>query len=88
MGQTATELAVTVSDAINSFKFKNDEFVQEMNKEHRTLQQNFTKLCLAWIKHVGSENYHFDDRNSASHETCKELCKTMEEKNIGYLPII
>jgi hypothetical protein len=70
---TAKETVENVTDYLNSFSNKEKEFIQEMNKEHRTLQQSFTKLCLAWLENCASEDYHFDGRNEDSHRISKEI---------------
>jgi hypothetical protein len=49
---------------------KTEEFVKAMGKEHRTGQQGFTRLCVAWLEHLASVE-HFDDRNKASVELAK-----------------
>ena len=69
----AKEVVNNVTDYLNSFGNKNKEFIQEMNREHRTLQQNFTKLCMAWLENCASEEYRFDGRNEASHNVSKEM---------------
>jgi hypothetical protein len=69
----AKEVVINVTDYLNSFGNKNKEFIQEMNREHRTLQQNFTKLCMAWLENCASEEYRFDGRNEASHNVSKEM---------------
>ena len=70
---TAKETVVTVTDYLNSFSSKEKAFIEEMNREHRTLQQSFTKLCLAWLENCASEDYRFDGRNEASHNISKEV---------------
>jgi len=37
-----------------------------MENQHRTLQQGFTRLCVAWLKRLAEPDYHYDDRNKAS----------------------
>jgi hypothetical protein len=64
----AKEVVNNVTDYLNSFSNKNKEFIAEMNREHRTLQQSFTKLCLEWLENCASEEYNFDGRNEASHK--------------------
>jgi hypothetical protein len=64
----AKEVVNNVTDYLNSFSNKNKEFIAEMNREHRTLQQSFTKLCLEWLENCASEDYNFDGRNEASHK--------------------
>lgn len=70
---TAKETVETVTDYLNSFSSKEQEFIQEMNREHRTLQQSFTKLCLAWLENCANEDYRFDGRNEASHKISKDV---------------
>jgi hypothetical protein len=69
----AKEVVNNVTDYLNSFSNKNKEFIAEMNREHRTLQQGFTKLCIEWLENCASEDYNFDGRNEASHNVSKEL---------------
>ena len=62
-----------ITDYVNSFGDVHTEFIKSMESEHRTLQQSFTRLCLKWIEHVASNEYHYDLRNQQSHELCKLL---------------
>ncbi len=42
-------------------------FVDEMSCQHRTLQQNFTRMCVAWLEHLGTKpEGQYDLRNGAS----------------------
>lgn len=82
----AKELAKETSSAINSFSFKPKDFCEQMGREHRTLQQSFTKLCLEWIKYC-ADMEHFDGRNELSVMACRKLKKVIEEENI-VLPMI
>ena len=66
------ELAKTLRDHVNNFSLAEDEFAEVMSRQHRTLQQSFTRLCLVWIEHLAT-NEHFDDRNKASHEVAKDI---------------
>ena len=73
---TKTQAEVVVQDVtnyLNSFSNKNKAFIVEMNREHRTLQQSFTKLCIEWLENCASDDYHFDGRNEASHKVSKEM---------------
>lgn len=60
-----------LSDYVNTYSDKSKEFNEMMGREHRTLQQSFTRLCLAWLEYVGSDQYRFDGRNESSHKTIK-----------------
>lgn len=78
-----------LSNSINCFNFNNKKFVEEFARDHRTLQQSFTSLCLAWIEYVGSPDYQFDGRNELSHQQCEKIREFMKENNIyTNLPII
>jgi hypothetical protein len=74
------EVVRTMSDFVNSFSVNHHEFCEEMSKEHRTLQQSFTRLCLKWIEHVASEEYRTDGRNEASQKISRELLELFREK--------
>lgn len=77
--------AQKVSDMLNSFSFSPDMFCEEMAKEHKTLQQSFTRLCVTWLLKCSEDNYLFDGRNEASHMIGKEF---REKIGDTYLPFI
>lgn len=62
---TEKEFAQNCADAVNNMGFDNKKFANAMLNEHRTLQQDFTKLCLTWL-YTLAETEHFDLRNEAS----------------------
>ena len=66
------EAVNTVSDYVNSFSCDYDGFAKRMGMEHRTLQQNFTKLCCAWLKYLSTTEC-YDDRNLASVKFAKSV---------------
>jgi len=70
---TAKEITKEITNYVNTFSNKSEEFNNAMSSEHRTLQQSFTRLVLGWIEHVASDEYRTDGRNDASHNTCKQL---------------
>ena len=72
---TTKEAVTTMSDFVNNFSHDNIEFCKLMTREHRDLQEEFTRLCLDWISTCGSDGYAFDGRNELAHNICKELCK-------------
>jgi hypothetical protein len=71
------KFASEITDNLNSFSFDQNAFNQSMNSEHRTLQQNFTRMCLGWLEHCASEEYkdRADARNIESHNISVELIK-------------
>ena len=72
MAKTVFEAVNTMTDYVNSFNCDYDEFAQKMGMEHPTLQQNFTKLCCAWLKHLATTDY-WDARNKASVDFAKSI---------------
>jgi hypothetical protein len=86
MKPTAEETVQTVTDFLNCFSSMESPFIQQMNGQHRTLQQAFTKLCFAWIENCAEENYRHDLRNEASHKISKELIQKFLENNYNFPP--
>jgi hypothetical protein len=86
MENKAQHIAREMSNFLNSFSFDHQGFIGEMGKDHRTLQQSFTKLCLKWIEFVASDEYRFDLRNHDSHEVCEKLIKAFSKENDGFKP--
>ena len=81
--------ASNLSDALNSMGFSPELFCAEMAKDHRTIQQNFTRLCLEWIKTCANDEYRHDERNRASHVKCKAIVDTMStDPAWDFLPYI
>lgn len=61
-----------VSDYLNcGARFK--DFCEEMSREHRYLQNEFTRLCVEWLRTCGSDDYRYDGRNEDSHNFGKML---------------
>lgn len=77
-----------VSMMLNSFSFDPEKFCKEFTKEHRTLQQNFTRLCIQWLCTCASDEYRYDDRNKASHQIAKALILSQDPDFIGAIPYI
>lgn len=67
------DAADTISSLLNTFSFNHKEFCKAMCDEHRTLQQQFTEMCLQWIRTCASDDYRYDGRNEYSHNMCKEI---------------
>ena len=85
MKQNANE----VSNMLNSLGFVPELFCAEMRKDHRTIQQNFTRLCFEWIKTCAQEDYPHDERNRASHVKCKYIVDRMSSDPAwDFLPFI
>lgn len=72
------ECASRLSELVNNFSFDPRATAKEMTKEHKTLQQNFTRLCFAWISEVATNPYYsVDDRNRATQVKCKAIHDAM-----------
>ena len=72
----------TMSNYVNSFSTDYKEFARLMSYEHRTLQQNFTKLCIAWLQEL-SKTENYDARNEGS----VKFAQSIQDKLTG-LPMI
>ena len=83
-----TENVRKVSDMLNSFSFSPEEFCKEFTKEHRTIQQNLTRLCIHWLCTCASDDYRYDGRNEASHKVARALILSQDSDVIGELPYI
>ena len=82
MAQRDKDIVEEISNYVNSYSSDYKEFAKLMSYEHRTLQQNFTKLCIAWLKEL-SETENYDLRNEAS----VEFAKSIKDKLVN-LPLI
>lgn len=86
MSKQTKELVQEITDYLNTFNSKEKEFCEAMSCEHRTLQQNFTRLCLQWIEHCASHEYRTDGRNQQSHEVSRRILELWgnKMKDMGY----
>lgn len=82
MAQRDTDIVKEISNYVNSYSSDYKEFARLMSYEHRTLQQQFTKLCIAWLKEL-SETENYDLRNEAS----VKFAKSIKDKLVN-LPLI
>ena len=76
------ELVGEITNYVNSFNSKGDEFCKAMSVEHRTLQQSFTKLCFEWIEFIANEDYRTDPRNEQSQKVAQDLLEAFKELKI------
>ncbi len=73
----ASDLAERIGRFVNAIPRQEDAFVAAMGREHRTLQQNFTRLCRAWFEHLAElKPGEYDLRNQGSVEMAKAITKT------------
>lgn len=89
MADTSKKNAQELSDMLCSLGFIPEKVCAEMRRDHRTIQQNFTRLCFEWIKTCASDDYAHDERNRASHVKCKAIVDTMStDPAWDFLPFI
>ena len=69
----ARELTNIITNHLNTYGDKSEAFNEAMSREHRTLQQNFTRLCLKWLEHIASDEYSTDGRNEQSKDIAQAL---------------
>jgi uncharacterized membrane-anchored protein YjiN (DUF445 family) len=69
----ALKVTKVLTDYLNTFSDKNKAFNKAMEREHRTLQQAFTKLALSWLEHIASDDYRTDPRNEQSKQIAQQL---------------
>ena len=77
--------AEQLSNMLNSYSFSSKGVATEMAKQHRTLQQSFTRLCVEWLKLCGSDEYHYDARNEDSHELGVKLKPLLEDACLPFI---
>jgi hypothetical protein len=87
------KLVGEITDFVNSYNADRKQFIIMMSREHRTLQQSFTRLVLEWLEHVASGDYIHDDRNKASHEIARDLIEIFKARKdeinpSQFLPLI
>ena len=89
MDKTLEEkFAEVCGDSVNPMGFSATDFAKAMGRQHRTLQQNFTKVCFAWIQHLASlEENQYDLRNEASVKAAKKIVAGVDKYDL-MLPLI
>lgn len=76
-----------LTDFVNSFSLdKNQFFILAMSREHRTLQQSFSRLVFSWLEFCASEYYRTDARNEATKKIASEMIEKFKASNYNYLP--
>lgn len=86
--QLDRENAERIANLLNSFQFNPERVCLAMTREHRTLQQSFTRLCIQWLCTCASDEYRYDGRNEASHLIAKALIESQDPDFIGDIPFI
>ena len=72
MDEKSLKIVQELSKYVNG-SLKTKEFCNAMSREHRYLQNEFTYLCIEWLRHCGSDDYRYDGRNQHSHNFGKML---------------
>lgn len=84
MGTTTSgkEMAREMSSFVNNMGCDAEGFIEAMSREHRTLQQSFTTLCVAWLRTLATynENQH-DLRNEDSVKFAKAVMERCEHES-------
>ncbi len=82
----AAAIADQIATFVNGFDFHDKDFAKAMGMQHRTLQQNFTRLVIAWIEHLAAlEENHYDARNEGSVRLAKQLVASSAWEKNKYL---
>lgn len=66
------KVARTISEFMNNYSCPMDLLIAEIGKDHPTLQQSFTGLCLKWLQHMAEKQY-VDGRNEYSQRLAREI---------------
>ena len=74
------QLATHITNEINCI-FDYKKFVEQMSREHRTLQSDFTTLCLEWLNKCREmyEDDNYDGRNEHACRTGKMLMDYLDK---------
>lgn len=82
MSEKVIAAVQAIETMVNTYSLPTEEFNDLASRMHRTNQQSFTRLCLAWIEYVGSDAYRYDARNIGSRNVCKEMLQLFLGKQL------
>ena len=85
MNRDPKQVSEILEDYFNQCGSVEDALVHEIEQWHPTLQQNFTRFCIQWLKRLAEDGFSFDDRNKASVEFARSIRHQLEK---AYLPYI
>ena len=78
------EIASKIDKMVNTFDLEALELAgQQLSTTHPTLQQNFMRLCLAFLKGMANQKYA-DPRNEASVEVAKAAWEAIKSTKYYY----
>ena len=85
--KTAKEMADAILGYLNNFSNEpTEELVKELLRQHRTLQQCFSRFCLRWFERIAESPHGFDLRNEASVKLAREIMRI--DLRVRALPLI
>ena len=74
-----------LSSYLNSYgSERNKAVIEYMARDHRSLQQSFTRLCVQWLEHI-AQNDACDARNEASVRIAKEFVNNVKNRNVPFI---
>lgn len=73
MENRGKELANQLTNFVNNYNCKHEDFIDSFIREHRTLQQSSFRLILMLIEKMASDEYQTDGRNEQSKKIAKKL---------------
>ena len=85
-----------LTDYLNNFGSHEEEFVEGLGRQHRTLQQGATRLFVKWFRKLREDNLRpsgglvrnpVDDRNEASVILARKMFDALDESDF-FLPCI
>ena len=80
------EFAMMIESKMNNCNCDYSGITHELSRIHRTLQQNFTKMCIAWLQQLSNLNKtQYDERNMASVDFAKKIKNELQD---AHLPMI
>ena len=86
--EKAKEMRKLIEDVASPMNRVPKEVIAEMAVMHRTHQQNFTRLCVAWLNHLASlKEGQFDMRNEDSVRLAKKFAAAVpeDERYLSYI---
>lgn len=79
--------AIELDKAFNCFPI-GEKTIAELSTTHRTIQQNITRFCVAWLNHLATDwTISTDARNEASVGLAKDLHKIEEAREVLERPL-
>jgi PhoPQ-activated pathogenicity-related protein len=85
--KTAQEMAEAITSYLNNFSQQpTEELVEALLRQHRTLQQSFSRFCLRWFERLAEAPYGHDLRNEASVKLAQEIVKV--DLRVRALPLV